>query len=32
MVKLLKLKLPKWNDGDILLLENVRFYPGEDKK
>ena len=26
-----KAQIEKMNDGDVLLLENVRFYPGEEK-
>ncbi|MDF2722178.1 MAG: phosphoglycerate kinase, partial [Paenibacillus sp.] len=26
-----KAQIAKLNDGDVLLLENVRFYPGEEK-
>ncbi|MGN1399931.1 MAG: phosphoglycerate kinase [Bacillus sp. (in: firmicutes)] len=26
-----KAQIAKMNDGDVLLLENVRFYPGEEK-
>ena len=31
MVQLLKKLLMRLNEGDVLLLENVRFYPGEEK-